>query len=258
MTKDLDGRIQSVDRAMILLETLGQDDRGSRLTDLSRMTGLSLTTVHRLLTTLQQRRFVQFSRNDNLWHVGAGAFAVGNAFSRDRSVVASAGPFLRRLRDATRETANIGIVEEGYIVLADQAQARDNCKAISAVGARTPMMASGMGKAVLASYSGEEVATVVRRHGLNRITPRTFSTYEDLSGELQKIGTEGYSVDDEEYRIGLRCVAAPVFNERHEVVCAISVSGASSRITRERLPSLSQIVKDIASDFSRLVSGSLR
>ena len=80
MDKDLLGRVQSVDRALTLLEVLGEDDSGQRLTDLARRTGLSLTTVHRLLTTLEQRQFVQFSLRDNLWHVGRQAYAVGSAF----------------------------------------------------------------------------------------------------------------------------------------------------------------------------------
>jgi IclR family acetate operon transcriptional repressor len=255
MEKDLNGRIQSVDRAMTILETLGQDEKGCRLTDLARNTGLSLTTVHRLLTTLQQRRFVQFTKGDNRWHIGAGAYAVGSAFYRGQGIIASAGPFLRRLRDHTLETANVGIVEDDKIILADQAQGRESCKAISAIGARTPMAVSGMGKAVLASYSRDEVAAILRKQGLTRITSKTLTSLETLSGELEKIAINGFSVDDEEYRVGLRCVAAPVYNDRGDVVCAISVSGSSARITRDRLPSLTQTVKGVASEFTRFIDG---
>src|SRR3982074_1721803 len=77
-----DGGVQSVDRALLILETLAEDDEGYRLSDLSVRTGLSTSTVHRLLATLEKRRFVQFDRYESKWHVGAQSFAVGATFPR--------------------------------------------------------------------------------------------------------------------------------------------------------------------------------
>ena len=151
--RTLTGACSPFDRAMTLLEVLSEEDRGQRLTDLARRTGLSLTTVHRLLTTLEQRHFVQFSLGDNLWHVGRQTYMVGSAFVRDRHFVAPALPFLRRLRDLTRETANLGVVDNGEIILVNQIESREITRAISRIGGRTPMTASGMGKAVLSCYS---------------------------------------------------------------------------------------------------------
>jgi IclR family acetate operon transcriptional repressor len=257
MENDKSGRIQSVDRAMILLEALGREECGYRLSDLARATELSVTTVHRLLTTLQQRQFVQFSKSDNMWHIGAGAFTVGSAFQRERNIIAAAGPFLRRLREQTRETANVGIANDHHVVIADQMLSREHGRAISTVGGRTPMTASGMGKVFLSSYLEEDVATLVARRGLQRITQKTLTSFEALASQLARIKAEGFSIDDEEYRRGVRCVAAPIFNGRREIVCAISVSGSSSRITADRLPQLAQTVKAVAADFSELLRGAV-
>ena len=101
-----DGGVQSVDRALLIIETLAEDDEGYRLSDLAVRTGLSTSTVHRLLTTLEKRRFVQFDRYESKWHVGAQSFSVGATFTRRRNFVAQAMPYLRKLRDETRETAN--------------------------------------------------------------------------------------------------------------------------------------------------------
>ena len=102
-----DGGVQSVDRALLIIETLAEDDEGYRLSDLSVRTGLSTSTVHRLLATLEKRRFVQFDRYKSKWHVGAQSFAVGATFARRRNFAAQAMPYLRKLRDQTRETANM-------------------------------------------------------------------------------------------------------------------------------------------------------
>src|ERR1700757_2816093 len=87
-----DGGVQSVDRALSIIEVLAEDDEGYRLTDLAVRTGLSPSTVHRLLTTLEKRRFVQFDRDDSMWHIGAKSFAVGSTFLRRRNFVTQALP----------------------------------------------------------------------------------------------------------------------------------------------------------------------
>lgn len=255
MTDGLNGRVQSVDRALVLLEELARDDRGRRLTDLSRQTGLSLTTVHRLLTTLEQRRFVQFSAMDNAWHIGLQAFAVGSSFTRERNFVAPALPFLRRLRDQTRETANLGVVEDSEVVLVNQVQSREIIRAISEVGGRSPMTSSGMGKVFLASYTREEVDAVIRRHGMPRATKTTLTCREALQTQLSKARDDGYAVDDEEHTPGLRCVAAPVYDDKADVICAVSISGLRMRMTPERLPALGRLIAKTASDITAVLGG---
>src|SRR3979490_2420903 len=112
-----DGGVQSVDRALSIIETLAEDDEGYRLSDLSVRTGLSTSTVHRLLTTLEKRRFVQFDRDESMWHIGAQSFAVGSTFLRRRNFLTQALPYLRKLRDQTRETANLAVVDNGEMIV---------------------------------------------------------------------------------------------------------------------------------------------
>jgi len=255
MDADRSGRVQSVERAVKLLNALGRSAGGFRLTDLAREAGLSLTTVHRLLTTLEQSQFVQFSPQSNLWHVGAGAFAVGSAYSRNRNFVASAIPFLRRLRDQTRETVNLGIAEDDEIILVSQVPSREIDRSIAPIGGRTPMTASGMGKAVLSSYTPSDIEALIRRKGLRKATPKTLTSPAALRAEISTGSINGYFTDDEEYRSGIRCVAAPVFDNRGEVICAISVSGITSRIPAERVVSLGYSVQQAAAQISGFFHG---
>ena len=255
MEDRLGGHVQSVDRALSLLEELAQDDRGLRLTELSKRTGLSLTTVHRLLTTLEQRRFVQFSQVDNAWHVGLQAFAVGSAFSRERNFVAPALPFLRRLRDQTRETANLGVVEGGEIVLVTQVPSREIAPGdLDGRGADADDgVGDGQGDPVV--LFPRQRACGRRTAGLRRVTRTTLRTMEALEGELTEARRNGYAIDDEEFVPGLRCVAAPVYNDKAEVVCAISVSGLPVRMTPERLPVLGRQIVRVASDLTAALGG---
>lgn len=253
--QNLQGRVQSVERALSLLEVLAEDEEGCRLTDLAVRTDLSPSTVHRLLTTLEHRGFVQFDQTGGMWHIGRQAFTVGTTFARQRNFVAPALPFLRRLRDQTHETANLGIVEDGEVVVLTQVESREIMRAITRVGGRAPMTASGMGKAVLATYSNEEVEAIVARFGMKRLTPRTITRAGDLKTDLETIRAHGYAIDDEEYVTGLRCVAAVVHDAQGEPLCAISISGLAARMPPERIEQLGPLVARTAQDLSEAVGG---
>lgn len=251
------GSVQSVDRALRLLEILGEDEEGYRLTDLATRSGLSPSTVHRLLTTLEKHRFVQFDQSDGMWHVGRQAFQVGSTFARQRNFVAPALPFLRRLRDHTRETANLGVADDGQMIFLAQVESREIMRAITRVGGSTPMVSSGMGKAFLAAYGPADVATIVAGHGMHKLTPRSITRASDLREELNRVRQQGYAVDDEEFLTGLRCIAAVVYNHQAEPLCAISVSGLSHRLTEKRVATIGPLVAETARELTLALGGRL-
>jgi IclR family acetate operon transcriptional repressor len=250
-----DGGVQSVDRALSIMETLAEDDQGYRLSDLAIRTGLSTSTVHRLLATLETRRFVQFDRAESKWHVGSRAFTVGATFARRRNFSAQAVPYLRKLRDLTRETANLAVVDDEFIVVLTRAESREIMRSLTAVGGRVAMVASGVGKAVLATYSDEDVNAIIRHHGMPRLTEKSIVRPGELFKELTKVRRQGFAVDDEEACMGLRCVAAVVYNDRAEPLAAISVSGMTSRLTDDRLPMLGQTVREVAAELTVALGG---
>src|SRR5215471_3199765 len=252
-----DGGVQSVDRALLIIETLSEDDEGYRLTDLAVRTGLSPSTVHRLLATLEGRRFVQFDREESKWHIGAQSFVVGSTFVRRRNFVAQALPYLRKLRDQTRETANLAVVDDESIIVLTRIESREIMRSLTKVGGRVAMVASGVGKAVLATYADEDVNAIIRHHGMPRLTEKSIIRASDLFRELAAVRRQGYAVDDEEARMGLRCVAAVVYSDCSEPLAAISVSGMTSRVTDDRLPLLGRIVRDAATELTLALGGVL-
>jgi IclR family acetate operon transcriptional repressor len=250
-----DGGVQSVDRALLIIETLAEDDEGYRLTDLAVRTGLSPSTVHRLLATLEKRRFVQFDRDESMWHIGAQSFAVGSTFIRRRNFVTQALPYLRKLRDQTRETANLAVVDDGAMVVLTRVESREIMRSVTKVGGRVPMVASGLGKALLSTYSEEDVFAIIQREGMPRLTSKSIVRAGELCKSLHDIRRQGYSVDDEEALIGLRCVSAVVYDDCSEPLAAISVSGKASRVPNDRLPVLGKLVQEVAAELTKALSG---
>lgn len=146
-------------------------------------------------------------------------------------------------------------MESGGIVLVTQVPSREITRAISPVGGRTPMTASGMGKAILSSYSRSDVHTIFQQQGTRHRTRTSIRNVEALEGQLNGARRDGYAIDNEEFVPGLRCVASPVYNDRAEVVCAISVSGLAVRMIPERLPVLGRQVARAACELTAALGG---
>ncbi|VVE38179.1 IclR family transcriptional regulator [Pandoraea horticolens] len=248
--------VQALSRALTVLEILSEDDDGYRLVDLAERSGLPAPTIHRLLTTLQQRRFVVFESEKNLWRIGPQCFAVGSAFMQRRDMVAIATPMLRRLRDIVGETVNVGGLDQDEILLLHQIESKQTMRAICRPGQRSPLANTAMGKSILAWLPPERVTQLVQQ-GLPRLTPQSINRGTALHSALREIRQTGYAVDNEEVAIGLRCIAAPVFNEFSLPIAAISVVGPTLRVTLERLDGLSKSVMVAAAEVTAAIGGRL-
>jgi len=255
LTREHDGTVQSLLRAIALLEILAEDDEGYRLVDLAARAGLSTSTTHRLLTTLEQKQFVQFSRDSSLWFVGVRCFSIGSAFPRRRNFATLALPHMRRLRDATGETVNLGLLDQGDVVFLTQVESRELMRAITRPGGRSPLPCTAMGQALLSAMSEGEIAEILKRHGLPRRTPNSIARPTLLHQVLDAARTHGYAVDDEENAVGLRCVAAVIFDEFRRPYAAISIAGPTVRVTPRRVPELGQQAIAAARDITEATGG---
>lgn len=247
--------VRSADRALELLEAIADEPAGLRLHELVDRTSIPTSTCHRILSTMEQRRFVEFSRRSSAWHVGRRAFRVGAAFARRKTFVVPALATMRRLRDATRETVNIAARDDGDVVILAQVESREVVRAINVVGGRAPMTSSALGKVMLASYDQVGLDVHVGRHGLPRCTPRSITGVEALRADLDETRRRGFAIDHEEHLLGLRCVAAPVFDASGDVVAALSVSGLAGRLEEVRLDRIGDIVARAAAELSHEQGG---
>ena len=249
------GSVQAVERALILLEALSEAPEGMRLSDLARKLGLAASTSHRLLTTLEKRSFAQFDPIRSTWHVGRRAFLVGSAYMRWQSFIAAAMPYLRQLRDQTRETANLGVLEEGSVITVAQVESREIIRAIAPPGGRAPVMNSGMGKAIVATWPDEAIEALVERHGLRPFTSRSLKTMDEVRREMAQIRAQGYAFDDEEYTLGMRCVAAVVWSPTGEPIGALSISALAARLPPAEMAAMGERLRKMALELSRAMGG---
>jgi len=207
---------------------------------------------------LQNERFVRFESERSVWLIGVQAFRVGSAFVRSRDVVTISRPFMRRLMEQSGETVNLGIADRGEVVYLAQVECQKMMRAISGPGGRARMHCSGVGKAILSHFTRDAAQKILRGHELIRETSHTLTSFEALTQDLDVSRQQGYAVDDEENAIGLRCVAAAIFDEHGEPLAAISVSGPSARVTDQRIPALGELVHKVAEDITSELGGAVR
>ena len=246
--------IKSLERALEVLDFLSETS-GKSLSAISADMRQSPATVYRVLTTFQGRGFVEFDPVEQIWHIGPRAFVVGARFLRRTSLVERARPILRRLMEQTGETANLGIEKEGAVLFLSQVETHASIRAFFPPGTLSPMHASGIGKALLAQMDDDRLRRTLSAHRLEAFTEHTITDPIALRADLARVRAAGFAIDGEEKTLGMRCIAAPVFDLNTEAVAGISVSGPTSRVATSDIPRLSAAVIDAARALTLAIGG---
>lgn len=248
------GAIQALDRGIALMRIVAEAD-GLTLTDLAQRSGIAPSTVHRLLFTLQAHRFVVHDEDRGLWLIGVDAFQIGTAFLRNRRLAGIGRDTMRELMEQTGETVNLGIEDDGEVVFISQIESHNTLRAFFRAGSRSLMHASGVGKALLAGMAEHRVKQILYSKGLIRFTDKTLVDPAALFAELEQSRLRGWALDDEERTLGMRCVAAPIYNEVGETIAAVSMSGPTVRITPQRLGEFGAMVTRAAAQITASIGG---
>jgi IclR family transcriptional regulator, KDG regulon repressor len=245
--------VQSVDRALMILDILQENPSGYGVTELANRLDVSKSTVHRLLMSLLKKNFVQQNKENDKYSLGLKLIEYGQAVSENLDVRRLASPYLHKLAQSMEETAHLVIPDQQEIVYIDKIESSQTIRMFSKVGKRAPMHCTGVGKAILAFLPEHQIEDAIRTKGLRKFTEKTLSNRDDLLQNLNLIRSRGFSIDDEEHETGIKCAAAPIFNHNGEVVAGISVAGPIMRVTEDKLERMAEEVLHASSEISRLL-----
>ncbi len=248
--------IQSLDRAMLLLKVVAGGN-GMSLTEIAEASDQSASTAYRVLITLQKHGMVEFDEVNQLWHVGVEAFRVGSVFLGRTSLVEQSRSVMQSVVAQTGETANLAIVDGAEVVFLSQVETHEPIRAFFRPGTRGPVHTSGIGKALLAFFPQQRIDEILKQTELKAFTAKTITDEAVLLAELAKIRECGWSVDDEERNMGMRCIAAPIFNSFGEAIAGLSISGPSVRVTPEQDVRLGKLIKSAAHEVTKAIGGKL-
>lgn len=239
MSEDLDrlkqAHVQSVGRALEIIELLARENREMSLTEIAQAMGWPKSTVHGLLATLRTYEYMDQNSQNGCYRLGVRLFELGNVVGRSWNVRAMAVPAMQQLSNTLGEMVQLATEDKGEVLYLEKVDSLRMMRIVSEIGARLPMHCSGLGKVLLAYKKPAEVSWILSKKGLPPMTRRTITDPAKLARELEKIREQGYGVDDQEIMEGLRCVAAPIRDWDGTVRYALSVSGFVGSMQGEHL-----------------------
>lgn len=223
--------VDAAAKALELLTAFSFNERRLSLSDLAARTGIPRATAFRLLSTLEASGFV--TKVGGEYQLGLKCFVLGNVAAADLDLKEVAQPHLVALRDATRETTHLAILDHWRVVYLERLPSPQPVGFMrSRVGAILPAFCTALGKTLLSDLPEPEVTAWAAGQTFPRMTPNTITSAKRLLKELRTVRVRGYALDEEEHELGVRCVAAPVRNHEGKVVAAISVAGPTDRMPR--------------------------
>jgi DNA-binding IclR family transcriptional regulator len=226
------GLVQSVDRALSILEVLARDGEAG-VTDIAADLGVHKSTAFRLLATLEAHRLVEQDGERGRYRLGVGNLRLAGATTARLDLVQEARPVCRQLAADTGETVNITVRAETSALYLDQVAGSSALQSHNWVGQHIPLHATSNGKVLLSELDETQLKKAIRE--LPRYTDQTVTSMAKLLAELAHVRETGYAVAVDELETGLTAVAAAIRNAHGDVIASISVSGPSFRLTDQRL-----------------------
>jgi len=252
-TKTPKHTVRAVKRVIDILESFNYEQFELGLSELSEKVGLPKSTLYRYLETLKERGFITQDPETGKYRLGMRLFELGSIVQNNLDLRKLAHPYLKKLADETNMTVHLCVLDEerGVGVYIDKIENPNARVSYSQLGKTIPLHTGGVGKALMAYLPEERIKEIIQKHGLPRLTPNTVTDPDMLMKTLQEIREKGYSIDNEEVALGVKCVAAPIRNINGDVIASISVSGPPAMINEETIPKLAELVKKGALEISR-------
>ncbi len=226
--------IQSVSRALVILEELSNSSQGLGLMEIAEKMSLNKSTTHHILATLIEHGFAKQNSATKRYGVDSRLIHLGHRAAGNLNVVQEAEPILKKLADESGEVAHLMILDKGEIVYLLKLESSDNnhsLKLASYVGMRNSAHSSAGGKVLLSRLDEKRLLEILAERGMPPRSKNTITDLGEFRKELTRVREQGFAIDDEENEEGVRCVGAPICDARGRVTAAISVSGPRFRLS---------------------------
>lgn len=225
--------VQSLERGLAVIRAFGPDRPALTLSEVARITGLTRAAARRFLLTLTELGYVHF--DGRMFSLRPRVLELGYAYLSTLGLNEVAAPHMEELVAAMKESSSIAVLDGDDVAYVVRVPTQRIMTVTIAVGTRFPAYATSMGRVLLASLPGPELAAYLDRVRLEPLTKRTVTDPAVLRTILAEIGAQGYALVDQELEDGLRSVAVPIRDGNGRVVAALNMSTHASRATLDFL-----------------------
>lgn len=243
--------VQSVDRALKLLEVLSGYEDGLGLMEISQQASLTKSTAHRLLHTLIENNYVKQNGENGPYQLTFKMFRLGANTVEKMDILKLSRPYLQDLKNQFGEVIHLVIRDDTEIVYIDKVETDHTIRMYSNIGKRGTLYSTSVGKAILSYESDEDLKDIWKTLPIEKKTEYTITTWEEFLKEIKTIRKEGYALDQEENELGVRCIGVALLDYTGTPVGAISVSGPSQRMTKEKVEEIMMEILKIKAEISK-------
>jgi len=241
--------VRAVERALDILLCFSRETPELSMTQIAEQVGMHKSTVHRLLATLENKRFLERDPLTGIYRPGIRLLQMAALALEHNDLRQLAAPLLRQLCEQHRENVNLTVLDGVDVVYLDVLESPQRVKLAASSGQRLPAFCTASGKAILAFLPEEEVQQILTK-GMPKHTRHTIASPEDLFKNLRNARKLGFAISEQEYEDGINAIAAPILDRNHLPVASISIAGPSFRLSHERMLELGPLVTATAEEIA--------
>lgn len=245
--------IRAVERALDVLLCFTSQTPELTMTQIAEQVGINKSTVHRLLVTLEGKRFVERDPLTGIYRPGIRFLQVAYLTLVRNDLRNLAAPYMNHLCELQRENINLTILDDIDVIYLHVVESTQRVKLAAAPGQRLPAFCTASGKAILAFIPEENVKRIIER-GTPKYTQRTLTSPQELFEDIRLIRERGFAIAEQEFEDGINAIAAPIFNRNQQPIASLSVAGPAYRLTRERLLAISPILLATTHDIAEAMN----
>jgi DNA-binding IclR family transcriptional regulator len=235
--------ITSLQRGLRLLSLFALEEKGLSASEVARLSGLPVSTVHRFLVNLESAGFLSCDAS-GIYQLGTACVSLGQAARGQLDLRRASLPHLQELNHRTRETVHLTVRHGLSAVYVEKLDSPEPLRIHSRIGATIPLYCTAVGKILLAYLPDSEREKVLEQMELKRFTENTASNLQELHAELQRTRKNGFACDLEEHELHIRCIAAPIWDHSGVVNASLSVTGPAVRMSAARLRQLAPVIRE--------------
>jgi IclR family transcriptional regulator, KDG regulon repressor len=241
--------VRSVERALDILLCFTREEPTRSLTQIAESIHMSKTTVHRLLATLENKRFITRDKTTSLYRLGFRFIEMASLVLQDVELHRWAHPYLERLSAEYGETIDLSVLDGSHVIYLEVIESKQRVKLAAAVGQRLPAFYTASGKALLAYIPEEQVKKIISEN-LAESPNRASIPIEEMLTDLRVTAERGYAISEQEYEEDINAVAAPIFDAENYPIASIAIVGPSFRLPKDRLPALGEALRQMTQAIS--------
>jgi len=250
--------IPAIERAMEILELLsesGEEQLGIGFEEILKVTGLPRSTVFRILSTLENKAFVEKTTQEKSirWKIGKGIMRIGLQKISKMDIRSEAMPIMKWLSDGTDEYVQLGVLVQGKVMYVEHVKRLKKLSIYAELGSLLHVNLSAAGMVLTSDLSSTLIDQIITDNGLPQNTENTITTSEKFKAELNSVKSNGFAIDDEMYAIGIRCIAAPIYDYSGKVVAAIGISALANDVSGKELENKKNAVIDAGYKVSEIL-----